>query len=67
MKKNFIPYACRNNVAILNIFYANGVPVFSFKKYGFADRAFTLMLVYRNQFMEKQEFFQMLQYLVTTY
>ena len=41
--------------------------VFSFKKYDFADRAFTLMLVYRNRSMQKQEFFQMLQYLVTTY
>ena len=41
--------------------------VFSFKTYDFADRAFALMLVYRNQSMQKQEFFQMLQYLVTTY
>ena len=40
--------------------------IFSFKKHAFADRVFTLMLVYRKQSMHMQEFFQMLQYLLAT-
>ena len=58
---------CRNNVAILDKFNANGVSIFSFKKHAFADRVFTLMLFYRKQSMPIQEFSQMLQYLVATY
>ena len=33
----------------------------------FADRGFTLMLVYRKQSMQMQEFFHTFQYLVATY
>ena len=62
-----LAYGRRNNVAILDKFHANGVSFFSFKKYAFADRGFTFMLVYRKQSMQKQDFFQMLQRLVTTY
>ena len=40
-------YGCRNDVAVLNKFDANGVPILNFKKHAFADRVFTLMLVYR--------------------
>ena len=57
-------YGC---IAILDKFNANGVPIFSFKKYAFADRAFTLMLLYRKQSIQMVKFFQMLQYLVATY
>ena len=59
-----LAYKCRNDVAVLNKFDANGVSVLSFKKLAFADRVFTLMLVYRKQSMHMQEFFQMLQYLL---
>ena len=62
-----LAYGRRNNVAILDKFDANGVSIFSFKKYAFADRGFTFTLVYRKQSMQKQDFFQMLQRLVTTY
>ena len=44
----------------------NGVSIFRFTKHAFADRAFTLMLVYRKQSMQMQEFFCMLQYLLVT-
>ena len=60
-------YGCRNDVAILEKFNTNGGSVFSFKKNTFADRGFTLMLLYRNQSMQMEEFSQMLQYLVATY
>ena len=53
-------------VTVLDKFIANGVSIFSFTKNTFADRIITLMLVYRKQFMLKQEFFQMLQYLIAT-
>ena len=59
-----LAYKCRNDVAVLNKFDANGVSVLSFRKHAFADRVFTLMLVYRKQSMHMQEFFQMLQYLL---
>ena len=62
-----LAYGCRNNVAILDKVDANGVPIFSFKKYALAHRGFNFVLVYRKQSMQKQEFFQMLQRLVTTY
>ena len=38
-----------------------------FKEHAFADKVSTLMLVYKKQSMQMQEFSQMLQYLVTTY
>ena len=62
-----LAYGCRNHVAVLNKFDANGVSILSFKKHAFADRIFTLMLVYRKQSMHMQEFFQILQYLLATY
>ena len=42
-----LTYGCRNNIAILDKFDANGVSIFSFKKHVFVYRVFTLMLVYR--------------------
>ena len=62
-----LAYGFRNHVAVLNKFDANGVSILSFKKHAFADRIFTLMLVYRKQSMHIQEFFQMLQYLLAKY
>ena len=41
--------------------------IFSFKKHAFADRVFTLMLLYRKQSIKMKEFLQMLQYLAVTY
>ena len=61
-----LAYGCRNDVPVLNNFDAIGVSILSFKKHDFADRVFTLMLVYRKQSMHMQEFFQMLQYLLAT-
>ena len=55
-------YGCRNNLAVLNKFDANGISIVSFKKHAFVDRVITLMLVYRKQSMHMLEFFQMLQY-----
>ena len=52
-----LAYGCRNNFAILDKSDANGVFLFSFKKHALVDRVFTLMLVYRKDFMRKQEFF----------
>ena len=49
MKKQF---------AVTDKFEANELSIFTFKKH--AERGFTLMLVYRKQFMQKQDFFQML-------
>ena len=67
-KKNLsLAYGCRNYVAILDKFDADRVTIFSFKKHTFADRVFTLMLIYRKQSMQMPGFFQMLQYLVATY
>ena len=40
-----LPCGCRNDVAILDKFDANGVSIFSFKNHAFADRVFTLVLV----------------------
>ena len=45
---------------VLNKFDENAVSVLSFNKHAFADRIFTLMLVYRKQSMHMLEFFQML-------
>ena len=50
----------------INKLDTNGVSIFRFTKHAFADRAFTLMLVYRKQSMQMQEFFCMLQYLLVT-
>ena len=50
----------------INKLDTNGVSIFRFTKHTFADRAFTLMLVYRKQSMQMQEFFCMLQYLLVT-
>ena len=61
-----LAYGCRNNVAVLNKFNANGVSILSFKKHAFANRVFTLMLVYRKQSMHIQEFLKMLQYFLAT-
>ena len=52
-----LAYGCRNDVAVLNKFDTNGVFIISFKKHAFANRVFTLMLVYRKQSMHIQEFF----------
>ena len=62
-----LAYGRRNNVAVLVRFDANGVAVFSFKKHAFSDILFTLMLIYRKQSMQMQEFSEMLQHLVATY
>ena len=59
MKFLSLAYGCTNNVAILDKF--DGVSIFSFKKHAFANRVVTLMLLYRKQSMQKQEFFQMMQ------
>ena len=45
---------CRNDVAVLNKFDANGVFILSLKEHAFADRLFALMLVYRKQSMHMQ-------------
>ena len=42
-----LAYRCRNDVAILDKFNANGVSIFSFKKHAFVDKLFTLILVYK--------------------
>ena len=52
-----LAYGYRNNVAVLDKFDGNGVSIFIFKKHAFADRVFTLMLVYRKHSMPMQEFF----------
>ena len=49
-----LPYRCRNDVIVLNKFEANGVSILSFKKNFFAERVFTLMLLYRRQFLQAQ-------------
>ena len=58
-----LAYRCRNNVAVLDKFDANGVSILSFKRHGFPDTVLILMLAYRKYSMQMQEFFQMLQYL----
>ena len=61
-----LAYRCRNNVVVSDKVDTNGVSIFSFKKNDFADRVFTLMLVYKNYSMPMQNSFQMLQYLLPT-
>ena len=53
-KFSCLAYRCRNDVAALNKFYTNGVSILSFKKRAFTNGVFTLMLVYRKQFMHMQ-------------
>ena len=49
-----------NNVAGLDKFNINGVSIFSFKKYVFANRVFTLMFVNRKLSSEMQTFSQLM-------
>ena len=51
-----LSYGCRSDVAVLNKFDTNGLFILSFKKHAFADRVFTLMLVYRKQSMHNNNF-----------
>ena len=53
-----LAYVCRNDLAVLKKFDANGVSILSFKKHAFVDRVLTLMLLYRKQSMHMLEFFQ---------
>ena len=53
-KFSSLAYGYRNNVAVLDEFDSNRVSIFSFKKHAFADRVFTLMLVYRKHSMQMQ-------------
>ena len=59
-----LAYGCSNNVTVSDKFDTNGVCLLSFKKHAFADKVFSLMLLYRKQFMAIQEYFKMLQYLL---
>ena len=52
-----LAYGYRNNVAVLDKSDGSGISIDSFKKHAFADRVFTLMLVYRKHSMPMQEFF----------
>ena len=53
-----LAYECRNHVAILDKLDTNGVFILSFEKHGFADREFTLMLLYRNNPSRLKNFFK---------
>ena len=59
-----LTYGCRNDVVVLEKYDTNGVSTLSFKKHAFSNRVFTLMLVYRKQFLGMQEFSQLMQYLL---
>ena len=59
-----LAYGGRNDVVVLDKFDTNGVSIFSFEKHAVANRVFTLMLVYRKQFLGMQEFSQLMQYLL---
>ena len=50
----------RNDFTVLNKFNKNRVSTLRFKKHAPADRLFTLTLVYRNQSIHMQDFFQIL-------
>ena len=52
-----LAYGSRNDATVLNKFDATGAPIVGFRKHAFADRVFTLMIVYRKQSMHMQEFF----------
>ena len=58
-------YRCRN-AAILDKFDDNQV-IFSFKKNASANRVFTLMLVYRKQSIQMQDFFRWCHIYLFTY
>ena len=62
-----LAYGCRNEVAVVDKFDANGVSIFSFKEHAFVDRVFILMLVYGKQSLGVQEFSQKMQYLLAAY
>ena len=66
LKMFFNFYECRKDVAVLDKFGADGICTFSFKKHAFAGRIFIFMLVYRQQFIRMQGFFQLLQYIIAT-
>ena len=40
-----LAYGCRNNVAVLDEFNTNGVPIFSFKKHALVKKVFTVMFL----------------------
>ena len=61
-----LAYRCKNDDAVLSRFDGNEVPIFSSKKYAFVNKVLTLMLIYRQQSMQMQELFQLLQYFLTT-
>ena len=51
-----LAYGCKNDVVVLDKFDTSGVSIFSFTKHACANRVFTLMLVYRKQFLGTQDF-----------
>ena len=57
-----LAYRCRKDGAVPEKFDSNGVYLFSIKKHCSADK----ILVYREQSMAMQEFFQILQNLLAT-
>ena len=59
-----LAYGCTNDTTVSNKFYTNGVSIFSFKKYDFANRVFILMLICRKQSLGLQEFSQFMEYLL---
>ena len=59
-KKINLVYGCTNDVAVLNKLDVNGVSIFSFRKIAFANRLFTLMLVYKKQSIVMKEFSQLI-------
>ena len=60
-----LAYGCRNEFDVLDKFDTDGVSISSFKKHGFINRVFNL-IVYRKQFLRLQEFSQLMQYLQAT-
>ena len=52
-----LPEVCGNDAAVLDEFEANGVSVYNFEEHYFAERLFTLILIYRKQSMRRQQFF----------
>ena len=45
-----LAYGCRNDVAVLDKFHANGVSILIFKKLPFSDRVFTLIFIFKDFF-----------------
>ena len=63
-----LAYGCRNEVAVVDKFDANGVSIFiSFKEHAFVDRVFILMLVCGKQSLGVQEFSPIMPYLLAAY